>query len=201
MLHEKGKNEDFQNIAINAFWWKHGINKHNKRTLCHSIHTFYTIHQRHWQRITNYSHPYDYQKKQSAHPPSDKFINLVNNARIPWSNNNGLKDEIQKILENCSICRIYRKTAPRSVLGLAKATLFQETGAMDFKFYHGKMSYISLIFILDYLSQPLFWIKTLIPSSRLSLEFGFQSNDFPKNSEQITEENSHTMNIYNSVKA
>ena len=140
-------------------------------------------------------------QSQSTHPASDKFINLVNNARIPWSNNIELKEEIQKIIENCSICRIYRKTAPRSVLGLAKATLFQETVAMDFKFYHRKMYYVSLIFILDYLSQPLFWIKTLISSSRLSLQFGSQFIDLSKNSEQITEENSHTMNIYNSVKA
>ena len=69
---------------------------------------------------------------------------------------NELKEDIQKILENCSIYRIYRKTAPRSVLGLAKATLFQEAVAMDFKFYHGKMCYISLILILDYQSQILF---------------------------------------------
>lgn len=90
---------------------------------------------------------------QSAHLKSDQSINLVNNAGIPLSNYNELKEEIQKILENCSICKIYRKTAPRHVLGLARPTLFQETVAMDFKFYHGKICYIWLILILDYLHK------------------------------------------------
>ena len=69
---------------------------------------------------------------QSPHPTSDKFINLINSKGIPWSNNNEMKEEIQKILENCSICKIYRKTAPRPVVGLARAKTFQETVAMDF---------------------------------------------------------------------
>ena len=60
----------------------------------------------------------------------------MNNAGIPWSNNNKMKEEIQKISENCSICKMYSK---RPVVGLSMTTTFQETVAMDLKFYRGKI--------------------------------------------------------------
>ena len=53
--------------------------------------------------------------RQFAHPTPDKTINLINNAGIPWSNNKELKEEIQKISENCSLCKIYKKT-PQDLL-------------------------------------------------------------------------------------
>ena len=34
--------------------------------------------------------------RQFAHPTPDKLTNLINNAGIPWSSNNELKEEIQK---------------------------------------------------------------------------------------------------------
>ena len=71
---------------------------------------------------------------QFTDPTTDKLINFLNNAGIPWSKNNELKEEIQKISENCSIRKIYRKTPPRSVVGLLMAKAFQETIAMDLKF-------------------------------------------------------------------
>ena len=86
---------------------------------------------------------------QFAHPTPDKLINLINNAGIPWSNNNELKEEIQKISENCSICKIYRKTPPRPVVGLPMTTAFQEAVAMDLKFYRGKI----LLHLVDHCNQ------------------------------------------------
>ena len=43
---------------------------------------------------------------QFVHPTPDKLINLVNNAGIPWSKNNELREEIQKIC-NCFMFKIY----------------------------------------------------------------------------------------------
>ena len=40
-------------------------------------------------------------------------------------------NEVQKISENFSICKIYRKTPPRPVVGLPMGTRFQETVTMD----------------------------------------------------------------------
>ena len=77
--------------------------------------------------------------RQFTHPTPDKLINLISNAGIPCSNNNKPKEETQKISENCSICKIYRKTPPRPVVGLLIAKTFQETVAMELKFYHGKI--------------------------------------------------------------
>ena len=55
--------------------------------------------------------------RQFTHPAHDKLINLINNAGNPWSNNKDLKEEIQQILENCSICKIYKKT-PQACCGI-----------------------------------------------------------------------------------
>ena len=86
---------------------------------------------------------------QFAHPTLDKFITLINNAGILWSNNNELKEEIQKISENCSICKIYNKTPPRHVVRLTMATEFQEMVAMDLKFCRGKI----LLHLIDHCTQ------------------------------------------------
>ena len=77
--------------------------------------------------------------RQFAHPTSDKLIRLINNAGNPWCDNLELKNEIKSISKNCSTCKVYRKNPPRPVVGLAMATNFQETVAMDLKFCHGKI--------------------------------------------------------------
>ena len=86
---------------------------------------------------------------QFTYPTSDELINLINNARIPWSNNNELKEEIQKISENCSICKIYRRTSPRPAVRLSMARTFQETVEIDLKFYQGKI----LLHLIDHCTQ------------------------------------------------
>ena len=77
---------------------------------------------------------------QFAHPTHDKLICLINNAGTHWSENNELKEKIKRVSENCTTCKIYRKAPPRPMVGLLMATPFQETVAMDLKFYRGNIS-------------------------------------------------------------
>ena len=64
---------------------------------------------------------------------------MLKKAGNPWSQNKELHDELQKIDKECETCQRYRKTSPRPVVGLPMATKFQETVAMDLKFYKDKI--------------------------------------------------------------
>ena len=77
--------------------------------------------------------------RQFAHPSQDKLLQLVSNAGHPWCNNQELKEEIKSVSENCSTCKIYKKPPSRPIVGLPMASQFQETVAMDLKFYHGRI--------------------------------------------------------------
>ena len=48
-------------------------------------------------------------------------------------------EEINNVSSNCTTCKLYKKTPPRPVVGLPMATEFQETIAMDLKFYNDKI--------------------------------------------------------------
>ena len=50
-----------------------------------------------------------------------------------------LKKLIKKVSDECLICKIYRKTPQRPIVGLPMATSFQECIAMDLKFYKGRI--------------------------------------------------------------
>ena len=52
---------------------------------------------------------------------------------------NKLKKLIKKVSDECLICKIYRKTPQRPIVGLPMATSFQECIAMDLKFYKGRI--------------------------------------------------------------
>ena len=77
--------------------------------------------------------------RQFAHPKQDKLLQLLRNAGSPWCNNKDLHDQIKTISDQCDICRIYKKPPPRPVVGLPTASQFQETVAMDLKFYREKI--------------------------------------------------------------
>ena len=42
-------------------------------------------------------------------------------------------------MKNCQTCKLYKKPPPTPVVGLPLATHFQQTVAMDLKFYHGRI--------------------------------------------------------------
>ena len=77
--------------------------------------------------------------RQFVHPPPEKLFRLLNSARNPWSEDEELKNEIKLISENCSTCKLYKKPAPKPIVGLPNASRFQELVAMDLKFYNSKI--------------------------------------------------------------
>ena len=80
--------------------------------------------------------------RQFAHAPAQHMLRnlcLVSHAGSPWANNSALKTQIHQTVDNCSTCNLYKKPPPRPVVGLPLATRFQETVAMDLKFYSGKI--------------------------------------------------------------
>ena len=73
-----------------------------------------------------------------GHPSANKLLQLVGNAGKRWSSNENLKKEIQEVTDHCKICQIYKKPPPRPVDSLPMASTFQETVAMDLKYYQGR---------------------------------------------------------------
>ena len=70
-----------------------------------------------------------------AHRPAEKLLKLINNSGQEWSENADLKKEIKEVTINCEICKRYKKAPPQPVVSLPKACQFQETVAMDLKYY------------------------------------------------------------------
>ena len=89
-----------------------------------------------------------------AHPPAERLLKLIESADPKWSQNRELKDEVQKISDDCTTCKIYKKPPPRPVVSLAMAE-FNETVAMDLKEHRGKII-LHLIDMCTRLSQAIF---------------------------------------------
>ena len=64
--------------------------------------------------------------QQFAHPSSEKLLKLLNSAGDPWQSDEELKKLIKKVSDECAICKIYRKTPQRPIVGLPMVTSFQE---------------------------------------------------------------------------
>ena len=83
---------------------------------------------------------------QFAHPSPEKLLKLLNSAGDPWQSDEEIKKLIKKVSDECAICKIYRKTPQRPIVGLPMATSFQECIAMDLKFYKGRI----LLHLIDH---------------------------------------------------
>ena len=46
---------------------------------------------------------------QFAHPSPERLLKLLNLTGDPWHSDKELKELIKKIIEKCTICKIYRK--------------------------------------------------------------------------------------------
>ena len=77
--------------------------------------------------------------RQFAHPSLKQILSLINKAGVPWSNNQELKEELKKVDAECTTCQVYQKAPPKPIVGLPMATQFQETVALDLKFYDSKI--------------------------------------------------------------
>ena len=64
---------------------------------------------------------------------------MLSLAGDPWQSDEEPKKLIKKVSDECAICKIYRKTPQRPIVGLPMATSFQECIAMDLKFYKGRI--------------------------------------------------------------
>ena len=76
---------------------------------------------------------------QFAHAPVDKLIRLLNNAGPPWCEDKELKDHLKSTVRECKTCKLYKKPLPTPVAAMPLAFWFQQTVAMDLKFYQGKI--------------------------------------------------------------
>ena len=72
-------------------------------------------------------------------PPPEKLLHLLNSAGNPWSEDKELKNEIKLISKNCSTCKLYKKPAPKPIVGLPNVSRFQELVEMDLKIYKCKI--------------------------------------------------------------
>lgn len=77
--------------------------------------------------------------RQFAHPTKERLLSLLCKAGKTWSENTDLIKEVKEISDNCDICKKYKKTPARPVVGLPMASMFLETVAMDLKEYHGNL--------------------------------------------------------------
>ena len=60
--------------------------------------------------------------RQFSHSSPEKLLKLLNSAADPWQSDKELKKLIKKVSDECAICKIYRKTPPRPIVGLPMAT-------------------------------------------------------------------------------
>ena len=77
--------------------------------------------------------------RQFAHAPYERIVSLLNSAGDPWSKDEKLKEALKHVIKVCKTCRVYQKPSLHPVVGFPTATCFQDTVAMDLKFYKGKI--------------------------------------------------------------
>ena len=90
-----------------------------------------------------------------AHPSAEKLLKLINNSGKERSENADLEREVKEITRNCEICKRHKKAPPRPVVSLPMASRFQETVAMDLKYYQGH-TFLHLIDMCTHLSAAAF---------------------------------------------
>ena len=84
---------------------------------------------------------------QFGHPASHKLHKLL--ERAGKGDDKELKQELNKVSANCEICRDYTKPSPKPVVGFPHASNFNETVAMDLKFFEGHI----ILHLIDHLTR------------------------------------------------
>ena len=130
--------------------------------------------------------------RQFGHPGADKLIQLLRSAKM---SNKSVENEIRNISAVCEICIRLKKAPPRPVVSLPMASHFNETIAMDLKFYEDiyflvivdlATRYCSASVIRDKRSSTIVknvmisWISRWGPSKRILTDNGkeFDSEEF-----------------------
>lgn len=68
--------------------------------------------------------------RQFAHPPEKRLVILMKDAGI-WREE--YRQDLQDIVKNCDICKMYSTTPPRPIVAMPMATRFNQKVAMDLK--------------------------------------------------------------------
>ena len=84
---------------------------------------------------------------QFGHPPKEKLLLLIKRAGM--GSDTRLLDEIEKVYENCDVCKVFKQPSPRPCVGLPHAMGFNETVAMDLKFFKGHI----ILHMIDHLTR------------------------------------------------
>ena len=87
--------------------------------------------------------------RQFAHAPVSRIVALLNAAGEPWASDSALKQSLENVAVNCGTCKAYGKAKSRPVVGLPLANRFQETVALDLKFYDSKI----LVHMIDHATR------------------------------------------------
>ena len=72
---------------------------------------------------------------QFGHPPVKKLLKLVDRAGL--HKDDDLRQQIKEVNKNCQICKEYTREMPRPIVGLPHAETFNETVALDLKYFEG----------------------------------------------------------------
>ena len=80
--------------------------------------------------------------KQFAHPSSEKLIKLIKKSGCYDGH---LIEEIQSISDSCDVCLKYKKTPPRPAVCLPLSYTFNDTVAMDLKYWERNCYFLVLV--------------------------------------------------------
>ena len=86
-------------------------------------------------------------RSQFAYPIKGKLIKLIERAGL--GHDRELVEAIDKVSKECKICLEYRKPVPTPAVGLPHAVRFNETVAMDLKFFKGHI----ILHMIDHLTR------------------------------------------------
>ena len=84
---------------------------------------------------------------QFGHPPKSKLVKLL--ERAGCGSDKELLRELDHVYDKCQVCMEYQKPSPRPCVGLPHADTFNETVAMDLKFFNGHI----ILHLIDHLTR------------------------------------------------
>lgn len=96
--------------------------------------------------------------RQFAHPSAERLLRLIKQSK--YGSNEELKKEIDEVTNKCSICMRFKQSPPRPVVDMPMATRFNETIAIDIKYYSGK----PILYMIDSLTR--FSASSVLTSNR-----------------------------------
>ena len=84
---------------------------------------------------------------QFGHPDKSQLLKLL--ERAGRLDNPELLQAVDEVYKECDLCKRWKKPSPRPIVGLPHAQSFNETVAMDLKFFEGKI----ILHLIDHLTR------------------------------------------------